>query len=82
MSAQRFEKSTVSNYNSSVSKDRLPLANRSALLPFIEYKNHKQHMTKVKAATDTGRKSPEKASMLQTKKIRHELSTILNKKKR
>ena len=40
MSMERFEKSIASYNGLSSSKDRLPLANRSALLPFIEYKNH------------------------------------------
>lgn len=56
--------------------------NGSSLLPFIEYKSHVKHMEHIKAPTDTGISSPEKSALMATKKIRHELTQILEKKRK
>ena len=57
-------------------------ANRTSLLPYILYKNHLKNMEKVQASTDTGLNSPQKDQIIQTKKIRHEMSEILKKKRK
>jgi len=56
--------------------------NGTSLLPFIEYSNHLEHLSKVRHATDTGRSPPEKQALIQTKKIRQELTQILERKRK
>lgn len=53
--------------------------NGTSVLPYIQYKNHLKAMGEVQGATDTGISSPENHVMHQTKKLRHELSSILSK---
>ena len=54
--------------------------NGSSILPFIQYKNHVKALDQVRAPTDTGLNSPEKAALFKTKKIRHELTAMFEKK--
>ena len=56
--------------------------NGTNLLPYIQYKNHLKAMTEVKGTTDTGLGSPEKHVLHQTKKLRHELTSILSKNRK
>ena len=49
--------------------------NGTNLLRYIVYKNHLKAMDNVKSNTDQG--SPENKNLHETKKLRHELSSII-----
>ena len=53
--------------------------NGTNLLPYIVYKNHLKAMDNVKRTTDQG--SPENKNLHDTKKLRHELSSIIQRNK-
>ena len=61
---------------------RVKAGSGSQILPYIQYKNHVKAMERVQANLDTGRLSPEKSSQLNSRKIRHELTQIMEKKKK
>ena len=62
--------------------EKAPTGNRTSLLPFILYKNHIKAMGKVQHNTDTGLSSPEKERIIRSKKIRHEINSITQNKRK
>ena len=89
-SRKSFKTTSVMSSKATVFPNKLPLnkgikakpGNGTSLLPFIEYNNHCKAMNKVKPSTDTGLYQPQKAAALKTKMIRHELSSIMDKKRK
>ena len=51
--------------------------NGTSLLPYINYKNHMKAMDNIKSTTDMG--SPEQKNLHDTKRLRHELSSIIHR---